>query len=111
MDRRRFLRNIAAGSAGLTLGAAPFELLAADDFVTVSILHTNDLHCHIEPFADENERYAGRGGLAVSRNWPNRSGSKTAIPCFSTPAICSREHLTSTISRAINAETYDRRGL
>jgi len=64
MDRRRFLRNIAAGSAGLTLGAAPFELLAANDFVTVSILHTNDLHCHIEPFADENERYAGRGGLA-----------------------------------------------
>ncbi len=64
MDRRRFIRNISLGSAGLTLGTAPFELLAANNFVTVSILHTNDIHCHIEPFSGDNERYAGKGGLA-----------------------------------------------
>ena len=64
MNRRKFLKNITVGSAGITLGAVPSDLLASDDFVTVSFLHTNDLHCHIEPFSDENERYAGRGGLA-----------------------------------------------
>lgn len=64
MDRRRFIRNISLGSAGLTLGTTPFELLAANNFVTVSILHTNDIHCHIEPFSGDNERYAGKGGLA-----------------------------------------------
>ena len=64
MYRRRFIRNISLGSAGLTLGTTPFELLAANNFVTVSILHTNDIHCHIEPFSGDNERYAGKGGLA-----------------------------------------------
>ncbi|MCK3682884.1 metallophosphoesterase [Maribellus sp. YY47] len=58
------MRNIAAGSVGIGFGLTPFELLASDDFVTISILHTNDMHCHIEPFSDSNERYANKGGLA-----------------------------------------------
>lgn len=37
---------------------------AADDFVIVSILHTNDLHSHVEPFSDTTARYDGKGGLA-----------------------------------------------
>lgn len=64
MNRRRFIRNITTGAAGLSLGAVPFELLANDDFTTLSILHTNDMHCHIEPFTGTNERYANKGGLA-----------------------------------------------
>ncbi|WP_372649528.1 bifunctional UDP-sugar hydrolase/5'-nucleotidase [Draconibacterium sp.] len=64
MDRRRFIRNVAAGTAGITLGAVPYELFAHEDFTTISILHTNDIHCHIEPFTGTNERYANKGGLA-----------------------------------------------
>lgn len=64
MNRRRFIRNISAGAAGLTLGTLPFELLANDDFAIISILHTNDIHSHIEPFTGSNERYANKGGLA-----------------------------------------------
>jgi len=64
MNRRRFIRNISAGAAGLTFGTVPFKLLANDDFVTISILHTNDIHSHIEPFTGTNERYADKGGLA-----------------------------------------------
>ncbi len=64
MERRRFIKNIAAGGIGIGLGTVPFELLAKDDFATISILHTNDLHCHIEPFTGTNERYANKGGLA-----------------------------------------------
>jgi 5'-nucleotidase len=64
MDRRLFIRNMAAGAAGLSLGAVPFDLFANEDFTTISILHTNDMHCHIEPFTGTNERYANKGGLA-----------------------------------------------
>ncbi len=64
MNRRKFLRNIAIGSTGLTFGALPFDLLANNNYATISILHTNDLHCHIEPFSGSNEKYAGKGGLA-----------------------------------------------
>ncbi len=64
MNRRHFIRNVAAGSAGIGLALTPFDLLASDDFVTISILHTNDLHCHIEPFGEGNERYVNKGGLA-----------------------------------------------
>ena len=64
MNRRLFIRNISTGAAGLALGAVPFDLLANNDFTTISILHTNDMHCHIEPFTGTNERYANKGGLA-----------------------------------------------
>jgi 5'-nucleotidase len=55
---------MAAGTAGVTLGLLPHELLASEDFVTLTILHTNDIHCHIEPFTGTNESFAGKGGMA-----------------------------------------------
>lgn len=64
MNRRLFIKRVSAGVAGFTLGAVPFELLANDDFVTITILHTNDIHCHLEPFSGTNEKMAGKGGLA-----------------------------------------------
>ncbi len=64
MNRRRFIRNGIIGTAGVTLSALPFDLLASEDFTSISILHTNDMHCHIEPFTGTNERYANKGGLA-----------------------------------------------
>lgn len=64
MNRRRFIRNGLIGAAGVSLSALPFDLLASDDFTTITILHTNDMHCHIEPFTGTNERYANKGGLA-----------------------------------------------
>ncbi len=64
MNRRRFIRNGLVGITGLGLTATPFNILANEDFVNISILHTNDLHCHIEPFGDDNPKFAGKGGLA-----------------------------------------------
>jgi 5'-nucleotidase len=64
MNRRLFLKNLSAGTAGVALGTLPFQSLATDDFVTITILHTNDIHSHIEPFEGTNPRYAGKGGLA-----------------------------------------------
>jgi 5'-nucleotidase len=64
MNRRYFLKNLSAGTAGIALGTMPLQSFAADDFVTITILHTNDIHSHIEPFEGTNARYAGKGGLA-----------------------------------------------
>lgn len=64
MNRRGFIRKIGLGTAGITLGTIPYELLANDDFVTISILHTNDIHTHIEPFKSNNPAYGGKGGMA-----------------------------------------------
>ena len=64
MNRRRFLKNIAGGTVALGLGTLPYDLLANNDLVSITILHTNDIHCHIEPFTGSNERYAGKGGMA-----------------------------------------------
>ena len=64
MNRRFFIKNIAKGAVGISLGAAPFRLLANDDYTVITILHTNDIHCHIEPFTGTNERYSNKGGLA-----------------------------------------------
>jgi 2',3'-cyclic-nucleotide 2'-phosphodiesterase/3'-nucleotidase len=61
IGRRRFLRILGQGTLCVTL---PASILAAEaDVVTVSILHTTDLHGHILPTFD----YSGRpdlGGLA-----------------------------------------------
>jgi 5'-nucleotidase len=64
MNRRKFLRNTGIGAAGLTLGALPQNLYAWDDFATISILHTNDIHTHVEPFESSNPQFNGNGGLA-----------------------------------------------
>lgn len=64
MNRRIFIRNVAAGTAGIALGSVPLSLLASDDLVTITIMHTNDIHCHIEPFTKSDERYDHKGGLA-----------------------------------------------
>jgi 5'-nucleotidase len=64
ISRRSFIKSVAAGAAGVSLSTLPFDLFANDDFVTISIMHTNDIHCHIEPFTGSNPRYSDKGGLA-----------------------------------------------
>ena len=73
MNRRRFIRNFAVGAAGVSFGMFPKELLANEDFITISILHTNDLHCHIEPFIGSNDQYNGKGGIARISEFANNS--------------------------------------
>ena len=60
LSRRRFLRALGRGTL---LAALPGRLLAGDDTVTISILHTTDLHGHILPTFDYAE-HPNLGGLA-----------------------------------------------
>jgi 5'-nucleotidase len=64
MNRRQFIRNTGIGTLALSVGAVPYKALAADDFVTLTILHTNDFHSHVEPFGDTNSNFDGKGGIA-----------------------------------------------
>lgn len=63
-SRRKFIRDLVGASAGLGLVHLPADLLAKQDLVSLSILHTNDIHCHIDPFPEDHSIYRGRGGLA-----------------------------------------------
>ena len=64
MNRRYFLKSISIGAAGLTFGASPISAFAKNEGITITILHTNDMHCHIEPFAANSGNFANEGGLA-----------------------------------------------
>lgn len=59
LNRRRFIRNVAAAGAGLFF----LPSLAPNGFDKITIMHTNDLHCHFEPFSENDPKYPGRGGM------------------------------------------------
>jgi len=66
-DRREFLKKTLLSGAGLfSLNAIPSEAFAKSDMVKITILHTNDVHSHIDPFPDNAPKFAGLGG-AVRR--------------------------------------------
>ncbi len=62
-NRRTFLQQLAWGGAAFVATQFPKSLYAADDFVSITFLHTNDIHCHIEPFPMSDSKYAGQGGM------------------------------------------------
>ncbi len=64
MNRRNFVRTVSAGAVGIGAGFFPSNLFAGEDNITITILHTNDIHSHIEPFTGTNPKYAGKGGIA-----------------------------------------------
>lgn len=64
-NRRKFIKESAYGSIGIIslCSFSPFSL-PKDDTINLSILHTNDIHSHIDPFPENDARYGGKGGLA-----------------------------------------------
>ena len=68
MKRRDFIQKSIAGSALLTVGG--LSLSSFDTFETkhITILHTNDVHSHIDPFPADHPRNANMGGVARRAN-------------------------------------------
>lgn len=65
-DRRDFLRMITGAGAlfGLGMLGSSFKKAGEDDkHVKIVILHTNDVHSHIDPFPDNDPKFAGLGGV------------------------------------------------
>jgi len=60
-NRRNFIITSVLGSAALMTSAS---CKRTNSQVKLTILHTNDVHSHIEPFPKDNSRYSGLGGYA-----------------------------------------------
>lgn len=64
-NRRNFLKTSLLGSAAIGTLGWPTNLWANEtEAEQLTILHTNDVHSHIEPFADDDKKYPGLGGVA-----------------------------------------------
>lgn len=64
MNRRKFISNTAATSALVGLGGLPLTSCANNSKKQITILHTNDVHSHIDTFPKDHSIYPNLGGLA-----------------------------------------------
>ncbi|MBC8004128.1 MAG: metallophosphoesterase [Verrucomicrobia bacterium] len=62
-NRRTFIKQSALSTGALSLAMFPTELFASGELVKLTVMHTNDMHYHIDPFPETNAEYAGRGGM------------------------------------------------
>ena len=62
MKRRRFIKNSIYGSLA---GSLILNSLSCEkkNFKKITILHTNDVHSHIEPFPKDHSRFPNMGGF------------------------------------------------
>ncbi len=66
INRRTFLRHsIMSAGALATSSLLPCEGEAAAGVQRLTILHTNDVHSHLEPFPMDGSTYQGLGGIAA----------------------------------------------
>ena len=61
-NRRKFIQQIS--SIGAISLVNPTKLLATTDTEHLCIMHTNDVHSHIEPFPLDHKKHPGMGGVA-----------------------------------------------
>ncbi|MDC6364967.1 MULTISPECIES: bifunctional UDP-sugar hydrolase/5'-nucleotidase [Flavobacteriaceae] len=64
MKRRDFLTNTAAASTLIGMGGLALNSCSKTAENHITILHTNDVHSHIDPFPSSHSRYANLGGVA-----------------------------------------------
>lgn len=64
MQRRDFIQKTAAGSALLALPTMPLLSFGTPTVKQLTILHTNDVHSHIDPFPADDARNPNQGGIS-----------------------------------------------
>lgn len=64
MNRRKFLSNTTASTAFVGLGGLSLNSCLNTTTKKISILHTNDVHSHIDPFPKSDANFPNLGGLA-----------------------------------------------
>lgn len=68
MKRRNFIKNTAATSALLSLSGLSLSSFSTVNEKKITILHTNDVHSHIDPFPENHPRNPSMGGVARRAN-------------------------------------------
>lgn len=64
MNRRIFLQQSTAATALLGLSGLGLQSFNTAKTKKITILHTNDVHSHIDPFGPDDGRNANKGGVA-----------------------------------------------
>ena len=64
MRRRDFIQKTAASSAILSIASAGFSSFSTEIVKKITILHTNDVHSHLDPFPPDHPKNPNRGGAA-----------------------------------------------
>ncbi|WP_405414347.1 bifunctional metallophosphatase/5'-nucleotidase [Maribacter sp. Asnod1-A12] len=64
MERRKFIKNTAASSSLLSIGGLCLNSCALHTKKHITILHTNDVHSHVDAFPNDHADFPGLGGLA-----------------------------------------------
>jgi 5'-nucleotidase len=64
VKRRYFIQQTAASTALITLGSLGLQSFSTSTVKKITILHTNDVHSHIDPFGPDDGRNANKGGIA-----------------------------------------------
>ncbi len=64
MERRQFLKNSIATGSLIGLGGLSLTSCEQKTEKKITILHTNDVHSHIEPFSEGHDKYPNIGGVA-----------------------------------------------
>jgi 5'-nucleotidase len=65
-NRRDFLKWAGSGALLASLGTFPFDASSVG-IRRLTILHTNDVHSHLEPFPDNHPQFPGMGGAAARK--------------------------------------------
>lgn len=79
MKRRTFIQQTTTAGAFIGLGGLTLSSIESKQTKKITILHTNDVHSHIDPFGPNDGRNANKGGVArrasliesIRRNNPN----------------------------------------
>ncbi len=64
MDRRHFISKTAATSAFIGMGGLTLHSCQQETTKHITILHTNDVHSHIDPFPTNHSSFPNLGGVA-----------------------------------------------
>ncbi|WP_178985734.1 bifunctional metallophosphatase/5'-nucleotidase [Winogradskyella helgolandensis] len=64
MKRRQFIQKSTAATVLAGVGGLSLQSFSPAKTKKITILHTNDVHSHIDPFGPEDGRNANKGGVA-----------------------------------------------
>lgn len=64
MKRRKFIKSTTAATALTGLGGLPLGSCSTGNQKHITILHTNDVHSHIDAFPNDHSLYPNLGGLS-----------------------------------------------
>ena len=64
MKRRNFIKNTLYSSAAFASTSILTNSCNPNSSKKITILHTNDVHSHIDPFDKNNEKFALKGGVS-----------------------------------------------